>query len=304
MRKTLLTGFNGFVGTHIQNVLEVIPFCDSSQGIIDLRDKPALVEFLRNNSVDTVLHIAAQSSVPESFKDPLSTFEVNFLGTHNLLQALKDTGFSGRFLYIGSGDVYGTVPLEKLPIDESLLLKPRNPYAVSKVAAEALCYQWSQTGPFEVILARPFNHIGPGQSELFSVADFASQIIQMKHRFKHPFLEVGDIDVMRDFTDVRDVVRAYILLLEKGKNGEIYNVCSGVGYLLRTIIQQLLLYAGVDASIEISKDRLRRVEQRSVYASFAKLHRDTGWKPLIPMSQTLKDILNDWETKLLCTKEH
>ncbi|HLO14595.1 MAG TPA: GDP-mannose 4,6-dehydratase, partial [Anaerolineales bacterium] len=248
---------------------------------------------------DFVVHLAAQSSVPESFKYPRDTFEINFMGTLNVLTALQGTGFKGRMLYIGSGDVYGLLAEHELPVSEERPVKPNNPYSVSKVAAEALCYQWSQTGEYEIIMARPFNHIGPGQSERFVLPDFAKQIIEISVRRRDPVLSVGDIDVTRDFTDVRDIVRAYRLLMERGANGEVYNVCSGREYSIRSLLLKMMDIASVGAEILQDPKRLRPSEQRRIFGSFNKLRRDTGWQPEIPIEKTLIDILDDWRNRLL-----
>ncbi len=265
---------------------------------LDVRNAKEMQRLISMERPDAVIHLAAISSVPESFKDPYETFEVNFTGTLNVLIALRSSGFRGRMLYIGSGDVYGLLADKDLPVTEDRPLKPKNPYAVSKVAAEALCYQWSQTADFRIIMARPFNHIGPGQSERFALSNFARQIVEIQMGRHNPLVRVGDIDVTRDFTDVRDVVKAYGLLLERGENGEIYNVCSGKEQSLRSLLVQLMNLAGVHADIEKERDRLRPSEQRRVFGSFKKLRRDTGWQPYIPIEQTLHDILDDWRMKL------
>jgi len=292
--KLLLTGANGFVGQMMQAALPCVALPDG----LDLRDRAALGAAIADIRPDTVIHLAAQSFVPASFKNPRETFDINLYGTLNLLEALQSVGFQGRMLFVGSGDTYGQVPEAALPVRETHPLHPRNPYAVSKVAAEALCYQWSQTSGFEIILVRPFNHIGPGQSPRFAIADFAKQVMEIRLGRRAPVLQVGDIDVTRDFTDVRDVVRAYALLLEQGRNGGIYNVCSGREYSIRDLLQKLIALAGVDARIEQDPARLRPAEQRRMVASFEALHRDTGWLPLIPIEQSLQDLLNDWEKRL------
>jgi len=292
--KLLLTGANGFVGHYVQAVLPCVPLPDG----LDLRDRAALTAAVAAIRPDAVLHLAAQSFVPASFENPNETFEINFTGTLNLLEALQAAEFRGRLLFVGSGDTYGQVAEDALPVREDHPLRPRNPYAVSKVAAEALCYQWSQTSGFEIVMVRPFNHIGPGQSPRFAIADFARQVAEIRLGRRAPVLQVGDIDVTRDFTDVRDVVRAYGLLLEQGRNGEVYNVCSGREYRIRDLLQRLIALAGVEAAIEQDPARLRRAEQRRMVASFAALHRDTGWRPAIPVEDSLQDLLNDWEKHL------
>ncbi|MHB8225585.1 GDP-mannose 4,6-dehydratase [Acidithiobacillus sp.] len=292
--KLLLTGANGFVGQYVQAALPCVPLPDG----LDLRDRAALTAAVIAIQPDTVLHLAAQSFVPAAFENPRETFDINLTGTLNLLEALQAAEFRGRMLFVGSGDTYGQVAEAALPVREDHPLHPRNPYAVSKVAAEALCYQWSQTSGFEIVMVRPFNHIGPGQSPRFAIADFARQVTEIRLGRRAPVLQVGDIDVTRDFTDVRDVVRAYGLLLEHGRNGGVYNVCSGREYRIRDLLQQLITLAGVEASIEQDSARLRRAEQRRMVANFAALHRDTGWQPAIPMEESLQDLLNDWEKQL------
>ena len=292
--KHLLTGANGFVGQTMQAALPCVPLPDG----LDLRDRAALDAAIAEIQPDMVIHLAAQSFVPASFENPRETFDINFYGTLNLLEALQSVGFKGRMLFVGSGDTYGRVPEAALPVREEHPLHPRNPYAVSKVAAEALCYQWSQTSGFEIVMARPFNHIGPGQSPRFAITDFARQVTEIRLGRHAQVLQVGDIDVTRDITDVRDVVRAYALLLEKGRNGGIYNVCSGREHSIRDLLQRLIALAGVEARIERDQTRLRPAEQRRMVASFDLLHRDTGWQPLIPIERSLQDLLNDWEKQL------
>jgi GDP-4-dehydro-6-deoxy-D-mannose reductase len=265
---------------------------------IDLRDAAKVRLAVEQIRPDAVIHLAAQSFVPASFADPRETFETNFTGTLNLLLALKAAAFRGRMLFVGSGDTYGLVPEAGLPVTEDWMLRPRSPYAVSKLAAEALCYQWSQTESFSLVMTRSFNQIGPGQNERFAVADFAKQVIAIRKGSREPVLLVGDIDVTRDFTDVRDATAAYARLLECGGNGEAYNVCSDVEHSLRSILERLLALANVDAQIKQDAVRLRSSEQRRMRGSYEKLRRDTGWEPSISIDQSLRDTLQFWEEKL------
>jgi len=290
----LVTGLSGFVGSWCRRQMPCVDLALDGK-FVDLRDADRVRLAIEAIRPQAVIHLAAQSDVPSSIADAAETYAINFGGTFNLLTALATAGFAGRCLYVGSADVYGTVPEAQLPISEQRPMRPLNPYAVSKVAAEALCYQWSQTGPFEIVIARPFNHIGPRQSDRFAVASFARQIAAHRAGRGAGRLRVGDIDTTRDFTDVRDIVRAYAMLLERGRNGEAYNVCSGVERTLREVIGALLKAAGVDMQIEVDTDRLRRVEQRRMSGSFAKLHADTGWQPEIPFDQTLVDTLAYWD---------
>jgi GDP-4-dehydro-6-deoxy-D-mannose reductase len=289
----LVTGLSGFVGSHCARQMEAVDLKDGEW--VDLRDPDRVRRAVRAAAPRAVIHLAAQSAVPASFENPRLTYEINFLGTLNLLEALRDNGFEGTLLYVGSADIYGAVPEHHLPITEPCPVRPLNPYAVSKAAAEAMCYQWSRSAPFRIVAARPFNHIGARQSAQFAVSDFARQIAACRRGTGPARLLVGDIDTTRDFTDVRDIVRAYALLLQSGRNGEAYNVCSGVERSLREVIGAMLSVAGVDMTIEVDERRLRKVEQRRMCGSFEKLHADTGWTPEIPFERTLIDTLDYWD---------
>ncbi len=294
----LVTGDGGFVGQHVlANWPEAMGLSVLCPGV-DVRDKSALVTVLRRWQPQAVLHLAGLSFVPDSFKAPETTFEVNFLGTLRLLEALAETGFVGRFIFVGSGDAYGLVPEDGLPVWEERALRPRNPYAVSKAAAEALCFQWSQTGPFEVMMARPFNHIGPGQAASFVIADFARQIAEVVAGRRAPEMHVGNIDVARDFTDVADVVRAYALMLAHGKNGEAYNICSGVERTVRSLLERLLDLTRVQVKVVTDVARFRPAEQQHIHGSFDKLRLHTGWRPLVSMDDTLVKIFHYWEQEI------
>ncbi len=302
MKRLMVTGATGFVGGFIRQAVEAK---ENSYGLgliapkaMELRDPESVTKACAEAQPDFVIHLAAQSFVPDSFSNPRETYEVNFFGTLHLLQGLKKNGFKGRLLYVGSGDMYGLVTPEILPVTENIPLKPRNPYAVSKVAAEALCYQWSQTEGVDVVMVRPFNHIGPGQSDRFVVSDFARQVMEIKLGLRKAEISVGDIDVTRDFTDVRDVVRAYLMLLSDGINGEAYNVCSGKEHSIRGMLESLLALAGVTVNIHQDSARLRPAEQRRVYGSYDKLRSSTGWQPEIGLQQSLTDNLIYWERKL------
>lgn len=292
--KLLLTGATGFVGRHFTQQMPATPLDGSDGNPVELTDRAAVVQAVDAVKPDAVIHMAAQAFVPDSFDDPHATFQTNVLGTLNLLFALKKTGFKGRVVYVGSAEVYGRVREQALPIREEQAIRPRNPYAASKAAAEALAYQWSQTGGFEVVLTRPFNHAGPGQSDRFVVSQFARQVAEIKNGSRPAVLEVGDIDVTRDFSDVRDVVRAYRLLLERGRSGEAYNICSGTESNVREILNQLLALAGVEAEIRVQRDRLRPDEQRRMVGSRDKIEAETGWAPQISLATTLADTLAYW----------
>ncbi|NYH08989.1 GDP-mannose 4,6-dehydratase [Pseudomonas moraviensis] len=301
MKKSLfITGLSGFVGQHIQSRLQgesaswqLLPAASA----YDLTKPDSLID-LWPQLPDAVIHLAGQTFVPEAFRDPARTFDINLLGTLNLLQALKARGFSGTFLYVSSGDVYGQVEEPALPITEQQPPCPRNPYAVSKLSAEFLSLQWGLSEGWPVLVARPFNHIGTGQKDSFVIASAARQINRIKQGLQAPQLEVGDIDVTRDFLDVGDVVSAYFALLEKGTPGQVYNICSGHEQSIRSLIEQMGDLAEVELQLVQDPARMRRADQRRVCGSHQRLARTTGWTPQITTQQSLRAILSDWETRV------
>ncbi|WP_198919555.1 GDP-mannose 4,6-dehydratase [Pseudomonas chlororaphis subsp. aureofaciens] len=301
MKKRLfVTGLNGFVGRHLRSRLGA---ADSGWELLpappfDLT-QPQSLQDLWPELPDAVIHLAGQTFVPEAFRDPTNTFQINLLGTLNLLQALKIRGFNGRFLYVSSGDVYGLVNESDLPINERQPPCPRNPYAVSKDSAELLSLQWGMSEDWPVMIARPFNHIGTGQQNSFAITSAARQIARIKLGLQGPQVYVGDIDVTRDFLDVSDVVSAYLALLHSGIPGQIYNICSGKEQSIRNLIEQLADIAQVEMELVEDPARLRRSEQRRVCGSAAKLQQATGWMPKTPIEQSLRAILTDWETRVL-----
>jgi len=295
----LVTGDSGFVGQHVLASWPGAVGLSALGPAMDVRDQAALVAGLHRLQPRAVLHLAARSFVPDSFRAPELTFEVNVMGTLRLLQALAETGFAGRFLFVGSSDAYGLVPQDALPITEERALRPRNPYAASKAAAEALCFQWSQCGPFEVLMARPFNHIGPGQSAEFVMSDFARQVARVAAGQQAPVLEVGNLAATRDFLSVLDVVRAYALVLTDGHKSEIYNVCSGSECSVQSLLMRLLALSGVEVEIRVDSARFRPADQPRMCGSFAKLHQHTGWQPQQSLDQTLLDMFRFWEKKIV-----
>ena len=265
---------------------------------LDLRDPAAARALVERSEPDVVIHLAAQSAVPESFRDPEATFQVNLLGTLHLLQALKQQHFSGRMVYVSSGDVYGQVPAVELPATEERAPRPRNPYAVSKLAAEALCAQWAVTDAFDVVIARPFNHIGAGQSERFAISDFARQIASIKAGTREPIVRAGNVNISRDFTDVHDVVAAYFALIESGRTGEIYNVCSGHDVSIGELANRLARLAGVELELVPDPDLVRPVDVPVLRGDPAKLVAATGWQSQTPIEESLAAALQYWEKTL------
>ena len=262
----------------------VVPAAD-----LDIRKAPAVAEAIRLAEPDWILHLAAQSSVADSVRQPMETYSINTIGTANVVSSAIACGFQGRMLFVSSADVYGTVDAAALPIKESQPGAPRNPYAASKFAAEIICLEAARRSSLDVVIARPFNHIGPGQDSRFVVASFAEQIAAIARGERASTIAVGDLSVERDFCDVRDVVDAYFVLFERGRCGDVYNVCSGVSNRLDYVLEQLVLAAGVAVQIEVDESRLRISETPRLVGDNHKLQA-LGWRPQIPLSQTLKDV--------------
>ena len=302
LRRLLVTGHGGFVGRAVHAAGRADPL-SSRWSIVTLTDpfdirSPDLPSAVTDLRPDAVLHLAGLTSVADSFRDPERYFDVNFHGTWNLLRSLRASGFAGRMVFVGSGDCYGAVDAECLPIREALALRPRNPYAVSKAAAESLCYQWSQSGTFDIVLARPFNHVGPGQDPRFAIASFARQLALVRAGRVPPTLVTGNLDVTRDLTDVRDVVRAYFALLESGVSGTAYNVASGRETSMKDVLGALIALAGVEVEVRTDPARARADEQRRAVADVGRIQRDTGWVATIPLASTLADVSVDWSERI------
>lgn len=292
--RLLVTGSRGFVGKHVLAQAagsfadwELVP---APPGW-NIRDASSVSELIAKVAPDAVLHLAAQSFVPRSFQDPAETFDINLGGTLRLLEALRANGFRGRMLYVSSADIYGTVPDGDLPVDELRWPEPRSPYGVSKFAAEQLCLQWHRTEGTDVVIARPFNHIGPGQDPRFVVPSFARQVVAIQAGRQAAVIEVGDIDTTRDFSDVRDVVAAYAALLAKGRAGGTYVIGSGVERMVRDVLGQMCAIARISPEVRQDPERMRPAEQRRMVCAPHKLQADTGWRPRYAFEQTLQDIL-------------
>ncbi|WP_277060925.1 GDP-mannose 4,6-dehydratase [Rivihabitans pingtungensis] len=295
-KRVFLTGGAGFVATRMVEHLAGSAW-QTHASSTDILDGEALQAELRQCQPDIVLHLAAQSHVPTSFREPELTARVNFDGTRSLLTALDQSGFAGALVFVGSGDMYGLAPETSLPIRETQALRPRNPYAASKVAAEAWCMQHSLHCGYRIVMARAFNHIGRGQSAQFVLPAMAEQLVAIERGQRPPVLEAGDLDVTRDFTNVSDVLDAYLALAEKGAGGEVYNVCSGVEYRVRDLVEQMIALTGLPVAITHDPARFRRAEQARVVGDNRKLCADTGWAPRVSMADSLREILDDWRAR-------
>lgn len=308
MRKVIVTGANGFVGNHLvrelsENGIEVIGIGGdrtavqqsphiSNYMVLNLLDAKAAgtIDF---SGVDGVIHLAGLAAVGPSFDDPMLYVNVNVGIEVNLFETAMKQGFKPRFLIISSATLYEAGA--PLPLTEASPVDPNSPYAVSKIGQEQMALYYQSRG-FETIIARPFNHIGPGQGPGFIVPDLAQQIIACEKGSAAEIL-VGNLDAKRDYTDVRDIVRAYRLLLDKGKSGETYNICSGKALSGHQILDGLLASVKTKPTIKQDPAKMRPSDTPEVYGSHDKLAADTGWQPEIPTETTLKDVIEDWRSR-------
>lgn len=280
MERILVTGPNGFVGGHLRAALgdAFVPF----EG--DVLDAAALGASLRETRPDGVVHLAALSSVGESWSDVAEVWRANVLGTLNVVEGLRAEAPGARLLVASSGDVYGRA--EQIPTPEEAPVAPVSPYAASKAAAELACRQ----PELDVVVARAFPHVGPGQDERFAVGSWAAQLARLRAD-GGGVLRVGDLEVERDLTDVRDVCRAYRLLLDPETPAGTYNVASGRALPLSRVVELLVGLAGVEVEVERDETRLRPADVRVLCGDSSKLRAATGWAPEIPLEQTLADVL-------------
>jgi GDP-4-dehydro-6-deoxy-D-mannose reductase len=308
--RVLVTGARGFVGRYLTAALRerghVIVEADrvshDDSLPIDVTDALAVQAAFDLAQPDAVAHLAAQASVPASLEDPRAAFEVNALGTLHVLEAARTAAADGRrarLLIVSSADVYGTQPAELYPLQETTAPRPRNPYAASKVAAEALALAYARSYGVDAVVTRAFNHIGPGQDERFAVAAFAAQIARAAAGGDHR-VSVGNLDVKRDVLDVRDVCAAYVALLEgAGTAGEIYNVCSGTATTMRELLRRLIEVARVPVEVRDDPARMRPADDPIRVGSAAKLRSATGWAPRIPLAAALRAVYDDARANLV-----
>ena len=298
--RALITGAGGFVGAHLTRHLaesgDDPVLTDRSSDGLDILDVPALLERLRAVRPEVVYHLAGASDVGGSWSTPQATFRANAEGTLNVLWAARDAGIE-RVLTVGSADVYGKVTPDDLPLREDSPLSPVSPYAASKVAAEAVAQQAHLGFGQQVVRARPFNHLGPGQSTRF-VAPALAERIARNEASGETELAVGNLSPKRDFTDVRDVVRAYRLLMLDGEAGQIYNVCSGRAIAVEDLARQLLDLSTLHQELVADPDLQRPVDIPVLLGDSSRLTQATGWEPLVPLSTTLADLLDDMRRRI------
>jgi GDP-4-dehydro-6-deoxy-D-mannose reductase len=296
--RALVTGANGFAGTWLTAYLR--DQGDEVVGIdheVNVTDGAAVRQAVTAASPDAIYHLAARAHVGDSWGDPGEVLQVNAVGTLNVLEAARACTTPPRVLLTSSAEVYGAVEEDQLPLTEATGLAPMTPYAASKVAAEYLGVQAHLAYGLPVIRVRPFNHVGPGQAPGFVVAALAARIVEA-HRVGASSIAVGNLDARRDLTDVRDVVRAYRLLIERGMPGEVYNVCSGRDVAISHVAERLLRLAGTSLRLVPDPSLMRPVDVRVVRGDPRKLHDATGWKPELDLDTTLRDVLAQWADRV------
>jgi len=296
--RALVTGAAGFVGrhlvTHLEAMGDTVVGVDRADGP-DLLDAPGLDRFVAEAAPDALYHLAGWSDVGGSWREPVATFETNANGTLNLLLACRDRAL--RVLSISSADVYGRVSLDELPLTEDAELRPVTPYAVSKVASDFLGVQAHLGYDLDVVRVRAFNHLGPGQTNRFVAPAIAERIARNEFDGTE-VVPVGNLTPRRDFTDVRDVVRAYRLLMTHGEAGEAYNVCSGADLAISELADLLVGMARRPMRLEEDPSLQRPVEIPVLRGDPTKIHKATGWEPEIPISSTLADLLAEWRQRV------
>lgn len=309
--RVLVTGAGGFAGSHL--VKQLLSDGHDVWGVVrpqekddtasypqvtgDLLEPESLNNALAESRPDVVFHLAGQADVGLSWKLPSLTIRVNTIGTVNLLEAIIAFG-RPRVVAVTSADLYGPLPLEAMPINEISQPRPYHPYAVSKLAASQMLALYFRRYQLEIIEARPFNHIGPGQGLGFVVPDFASQVAAIKVGKKAPRLRVGNLQAERDFTDVRDVVRAYTMLAAGGTPGQTYLVCSGRPVPIHQLLDSLIDLADVKVEINDDVSRMRPSDTPCLYGSNDLIRREVGWLPEISLQESLRDVLLEWIDKL------
>ncbi len=314
--RAMVTGAAGFVGRHLihflleHTSLEIVatiyrrhpqpPYNSARVQLeqLDLRDEAAVTEITARWRPDFIFHLAGQSYVPVSWQHPWPTFDQNVHTQINLFRAIMANGLQTRILVVGSGEEYGAIRPEDLPIHEEVPLRPVSPYAVSKVAQDLLGWQYYRSHGVHAVRVRPFNHIGPGQNEMFVASSFAKQVAMIEAGLQPPVLRHGNLEAVRDFTDVRDTVRAYWLVLNQGRPGDVYNVGRGKPVRIRHLLDLFLELSQVTIRTEPDPARMRPSDIPTIICDPGKLQQATGWQPQIPLKQTLSDILNAWRAQI------
>jgi GDP-4-dehydro-6-deoxy-D-mannose reductase len=317
----LITGLTGFAGSHLAEYILAHHPGARVHGIVrwrsrmdniahlvqagkvvlheaDLKDMGSLRKALAASQPDRIFHLAAQSFVPASWKLPAETFMINAVGEINLFEAVLAEKLDVRIQIAGSSEEYGMVYPDEVPMKETNPLRPLSPYAVSKVAQDLLAYQYWQSYGLKTVRTRGFNHTGPRRGDVFVTSNFARQLAEIEKGKRKPVIRVGNLEAKRDFTDVRDTVRAYWLALEKGEPGEVYNIGSGSAISMEEMLDMLLGLSSTKVKVQVDPDRLRPSDVQILLADVTKFKTLTGWAPKIPFAVTLKDLLDYWRARV------
>lgn len=310
--RILVTGVGGFVGHHLARLLAdrgdlalglgQDPAPEATAPLLagywraDVCDLPGLEAAFREAAPNVIVHLAAQSSAARSFDDPVETYRVNAVGTLALLEAARRATPGARILVVGTSDVYGPQP-PGTRVREDAPLHPMSPYALSKAAADAAADHYGRQG-LDVVRTRSFGHLGPGQTIRFAVPSWCRQIAEIEAGGGEPILRVGNLEVVRDLTDVRDVVEAYVRLIEQGRPGAAYNVCTGAGTRLEAVVESLRRRSRVSIRVETDPARVRATDVSYLVGDPTRIHLETGWKAAIPLERTLEDTLEEWRSRV------
>jgi GDP-4-dehydro-6-deoxy-D-mannose reductase len=316
-KRALITGVTGFVGSHLAELLlkkeyEVygtVRWRSDAQNVegvkdriklveADLRDAHSMEQLINSVEPDFIFHLAAQSFVPTSWHAPQETLTTNIVGTVNLFEAVRASKCDSRIQVAGSSEEYGMVYPNEVPIKETNPLRPLSPYGVSKVATDKLCYQYNKSYGLKTVLTRAFNHEGPRRGEPFVTSNFAKQVAMIEAGLQEPVVHVGNLDAIRDYTDVRDTVRAYEIALHKCDFGEEYNICSGKGWKIGDMLNLLLGMTKKKISVKQDPARMRPSDVMILLGDCTKFQKKTGWKPEIPFEKTMEDLLDYWREKV------
>lgn len=317
--KALITGITGFAGSHLAEYLlehqpQVQVFgtrrwrspLDNITGILDqvelvecdLRDYNSVLETLEHVKPDFIFHLAAQSFVPTSWNAPTETLDTNIVGQTNIFEACRRLGLDPVIQIACSSEEYGLVHPNETPITEQNELRPLSPYAVSKVGQDYLGYQYFMSYGLKAIRTRGFNHTGPRRGEVFVASNFAKQLAKIKAGQSEPVIRVGNLTAIRDFTDVRDMVRAYWLAVNHAEPGEVYNIATGNGITIQELLDRLIELSDVEVEVQPDPARMRPSDVEILIGDSSKFRAATGWEPEVPLEKTLKDIVDYWAERI------
>lgn len=312
MKKALVIGAAGFVGDYLVSCLknefsmevfatklEKENYSSENASVLNLNilDKEQVTSVLKKTNPDYIFHLAAQSSVSASWANPQLTVDINVKGTLNLLGSLKELESKARVLLVGSGEEYGAPSGAEDKIDENSALHPENIYAATKACQNMLGAIYAKAYGLEIVNVRAFNHIGPGQRETFVVSDFCKQVARIEKGLQEPVIYVGNLSAYRDFSDVRDIVRAYALLALSGKKGETYNVGSGKAVQIQAILDRILSLSKAKIKVEVDQKKFRPVDVPKIEPDISKIQKETGWQPKYDIDETIQDVLDWWRMR-------